>query len=551
MYKLLVVDDERDIRKGIVESNDWEDWGFSVIGEADDGSAAIDMIKKYEPAVVLSDIRMPGIDGVELMQWVRENRPDIMMVVLSGYSDFSYLTMSIKNNVAAYILKPTNLSEFEKTFREIAEKLKNREAESFEKKKSEKSLHEGTSAMRSSFFSQLLSGQIKKETHIQEELDRIMVKSTPDGGRVVVVSIHRTSEYYLKVERSEKLKIKEGIVSCLNEGIDSWRRNKKGFFFLNSQEIISGLVKAEDDFLKQFFTWKKREIFQRLGIMVHIGTSAPVSFWSELPEKYAEARNSLYQGNNESFYEKNTSRFFNSFEEIQVEWPGEKLLSSAFLERNKEKMRKLEGDFFRSLSSVAFMDFGRLDFILMKYIHLLSFAAEKAGIDFEKVLENINVKAEDLYSVESFAGKRFFISYIADGLERTFSERRFPGPKERLSGQIIECIENEFCSPVFSLNMVSEKVKKSPAYVSKVFKETTGKNFLEYVRDLRIQKAVHLLKTSQLKVYEIADAIGYADPTTFFRTFKAYTGASPADFQRKGGENEKDFLLENSQGFRE
>lgn len=119
MYKLLIVEDESAIAQGIAKSNPWEEWGFQVAGICGNGEEAVAFIERDRPDLVLSDIRMPKMDGIALMQYLNEKYPEIKIVILSGYNDFEYLQMAIRNHVAEYLLKPTLLEEFEELFRKM------------------------------------------------------------------------------------------------------------------------------------------------------------------------------------------------------------------------------------------------------------------------------------------------------------------------------------------------------------------------------------------------------------------------------------------------
>lgn len=123
MYRLLIVDDEEDIRNGMSRGIPWKEWGFTVVGIAENGEEAVFLTEKEKPDVVLSDIRMPKMDGVELMQYLHDNLPEIKIVILSGYNDLEYLNMAIKNQVTEYMLKPTDIDEFEQLFRKIRKNL--------------------------------------------------------------------------------------------------------------------------------------------------------------------------------------------------------------------------------------------------------------------------------------------------------------------------------------------------------------------------------------------------------------------------------------------
>ena len=129
MYKLIVVDDEAVIRKGLVNGNPWNAWGFEIVGQAADGIEAIEEIQNKRPEVVLTDIRMPKYDGVQLMEYLNTNYPEIKIIILSGYSDFEYLNKSIKNNVFDYLLKPTLEEDFIDLFSRLKTKLDEEKSE--------------------------------------------------------------------------------------------------------------------------------------------------------------------------------------------------------------------------------------------------------------------------------------------------------------------------------------------------------------------------------------------------------------------------------------
>lgn len=123
MYQLLIVDDEEDIRRGIAKGIPWQEWGFEVMGQAENGEEAVRLVGEKQPDVVLSDIRMPKMDGIELMQYLHKNNPRIKIIILSGYNDVEYLNMAIRSQVTEYLLKPTDIDEFEALFHRLKASL--------------------------------------------------------------------------------------------------------------------------------------------------------------------------------------------------------------------------------------------------------------------------------------------------------------------------------------------------------------------------------------------------------------------------------------------
>lgn len=123
MYRIMIADDEESIRNGIAHTLPWQEWGYEVCALCANGQEVLDRLEECRPDVVLSDIRMPGMDGVELMQQLNSRYPRIKIVILSGYSDFEYLNMSIRNRVTEYLLKPTDIDEFEQVFRRLKSRM--------------------------------------------------------------------------------------------------------------------------------------------------------------------------------------------------------------------------------------------------------------------------------------------------------------------------------------------------------------------------------------------------------------------------------------------
>ena len=119
MYRLIIADDEENIRNGMAHSLPWREWGYEVAALCASGQEVLDQMESARPDVMLSDIRMPGMDGLELMQRLSRDYPQVKIVILSGYSDFKYLNMSIRSHVAEYLLKPTDIDDFEETFRRL------------------------------------------------------------------------------------------------------------------------------------------------------------------------------------------------------------------------------------------------------------------------------------------------------------------------------------------------------------------------------------------------------------------------------------------------
>jgi two-component system response regulator YesN len=174
LFSLFIVDDENEVRKGIVENVDWNRLGYTVVGEAANGEEAVQKIGALAPDVILSDIRMPGMDGVALMRYLHEKLPQTKVVVLSGRKDFAYLEAAINNEVFAYLLKPANKDSFEETFSRLHGKLEKRRNEQRKLRKLEELAKESPAYIREKLASQerYKSTNEKLVARIIEYIDR-------------------------------------------------------------------------------------------------------------------------------------------------------------------------------------------------------------------------------------------------------------------------------------------------------------------------------------------------------------------------------------------
>ena len=164
LYRIILVDDEEEVRKSIIRKIDWTSVGFTVVGDAENGEEALEKIEGLEPDVVLTDIRMPYMDGLTLAERIRQKYPSMKIVISSGYDDFEYAKRAIKLNVTEYILKPVNVEELTA----ILKRIKTNLDEEIEQKRNVTLLRENyrksLPILREQFLKDLISRPMEKET---------------------------------------------------------------------------------------------------------------------------------------------------------------------------------------------------------------------------------------------------------------------------------------------------------------------------------------------------------------------------------------------------
>lgn len=237
MYQLLIVDDEEDIRRGMARGIPWNDWGFEVAGQAENGEEAVRIVGEKHPDVVLSDIRMPKMDGIELMQYLHENNPEIKIIILSGYNDVEYLNMAIRNQVMEYLLKPTDIDEFEELFHRLKEKLDEEGRKRRELELLKVSAMQNKELSYARVLSNLLDGYVggDEEYGWKREME--------EGGMNFNCCMMAVLDAQpVGTERDDHYQLKQRIIRYCNAREMAWEKH----FFLNRDQKVVGIITLSD-----------------------------------------------------------------------------------------------------------------------------------------------------------------------------------------------------------------------------------------------------------------------------------------------------------------
>lgn len=290
MYKLLIVDDEEDIRRGMARGIPWQEWGFEVCGQAENGEEAVRIIEEKQPAVVLSDIRMPKMDGIELMQYLHENNPDIKIIILSGYNDVEYLNMAIRNQVMEYLLKPTDIDEFEALFHRIKETLD----EEGRRKKELELLKQTAKQNRELSYDRMLNNLLDGYVGGEEEYGwkREMEEGGMDFGSCVLAVLEAQTES--SDEGDDRYQLKRRIIKYCNTREMEWNRH----FFIHRDGNMVGIITlnakdekergSETESVSRCITEVQGEIGDIYGLALMAGISSVCTSEAELPAVYKE-----------------------------------------------------------------------------------------------------------------------------------------------------------------------------------------------------------------------------------------------------------------------
>ncbi len=540
MLKVFLVEDEFVVREGIKRNIDWQANGYEFCGEAGDGELAFPMIQKVRPDIVITDIRMPFMDGLELSRLIKKEFPWMEIVILTGFEEFEYAKEAISIGVAKYLLKPISGVELLKEIAEIADKIEEKKKEREIREKYAKEMEENFQKERKELFQYLVTGS-KSMTELLEIAERMKLDLSALWYNIVLVKLqsatHAPGEYsnrLIEVEKKLSVLVDE-------QHMISFDRNLEGkalIFKADTREELEELQKkyvagieaelsSDDNF----------RYFGGIGIPVNRLREIPASFESA---SHAFAQRYLIKENRilDSGAMEQTVALENEGFDIHNIDPKElqKDRIREFLKLgNKEEVIYFVDEFFKKQGKNALKSTIFRQYIVMDVYFCVAAFLEELQIDREEIAM-FNVNAEMLQSQENA------IEYVTRIMERAVElrEKNASNRYGTIVDQVKKYIEEHYEEEELSLNLLASYVNFSPNHLSMIFSQETGQTFIKYLTDYRMNKAKELLKGTGKRSSEISLEVGYKDPHYFSYLFKKTQGMTPTQYRgKKGAEGEE------------
>lgn len=537
MIKVFLVEDEAIVRRGIRNNIPWEKEGFEFAGEASDGELAYPMIKKIKPDIVITDIKMPFMDGLELASIIKKELPDTKIIILSGYNEFDYAKKAISIGVTDYQLKPISSEKLLETIKRVGDLVR----EEQEQKK--------------------LLEEYKKENRENMEQSKAklfyaMVENTLSTAEILEwgnwLGMDMTASYYtvilLKImSSSEENTYQESLVECeekveqflqKQECIYYFKRWGEGWFLLvrsEDEEEFSQLIRGLREFMRGVIPEKEKDNLHYFG---GIGNTV---------QRLRDVRQSFISANRVF-----TARFFTELNQVITE---ENLRKDQEAEKENEDLkdinisnmdRKLLEDFLKvgdvdeaglfldtyfekigikNHSSLIFRQYLMVDmfFCVSKFLEKLGGSSQEIVNKFGDV-EEIKARVHSSSQMCQYM-KELFTEAIK--LRDSLSQDKY----SRLLEEAKQYVKQNYANNEISLNMVASHVGISPSYFSTIFRQETGHSFTEYLTEMRMEKARELLRCTNKKTAEISFDVGYKDSHYFSYIFKKTQGVTPKEYR--------------------
>ncbi|WP_035769294.1 response regulator [Butyrivibrio sp. NC2002] len=526
-YKVLLVDDEEEVSQAIKRKLDWDEIGFEIPEYAHNGLEALEFAEDNTPDVVMTDIQMPYMTGLELSKKLKQLYPGIRIIIFSGYDEFEYAKEAIRLEAEEYILKPIDAEELKNVFTRIRESLDKERDDRQNLEKLQSYYMESLPLLQEDFFAALLDGKVD-----EKRIDKYIKDYQIDlKGPYYCTAIIHASTTDLPEGMSHVL-LSVSVRRLAEEKLSPmW--NAKFFSYLGNTVAIAQFDN-ENEIIK--FT-DECDRFCRLALSVckanvTVGIGPVVSSVDAITTSYSGAKDALSyrvlygttkainiseiapaQGTKNN--QDNEADFHDIFKKIKME-DEEALLNTV----ENYVMQSTRGQM-----SVQDYRFFVIDIIGELYRFI-----KGNQIDPEKIFET----GEDIYATVSQLDKNELINWLKASckkLQQIMREKRTDTTKSFV-GKAIEYVEDHYADQDLSVDRICMELSVSSAYFSTVFKKETGRTFVTYLTDYRMEKALQLLIEKDEKTYVIAQQVGYADPNYFSYVFKKQFGTSPSKYKQ-------------------
>lgn len=541
MLKIFLAEDEVIVRETIKRMIPWENLGFELVGEAADGEMALPLLLRQKPDLLITDIKMPFMDGLTLAKVAKKEIPGLKVVILSGYDDFNYAKQAINIGVEDYLLKPITKNalierlteirsryEHEKTQKEYYEKF-HREMQAYEKNSSR------------DFFEALVSGSMDM-MEIYRRSEKLGLDIVAEAYNVLIFTMNCEEDFSGQREgysewEAESVELLEEFFSE-NTSAMLFRCNifSYGVLIKGQKETIGENTRSCVSEIQRILDRKeqKRQWFVAAGEPVERLSQIQKSYYSAsraFSQRYLYDENILYYDEMASMEKKNVTEDDSTYlQKVDVNALNpailQKFLSNGLLEETENFVK----DYFYAigqepLESLVFRNYVTLNvrFSVMSFL-------KEIGCD-TRTLEQEDT--EDVLS-ESSKSLENAIAYVEKIISQAIALRdQNSGNKNRsILKTAVDFIDSHYTEEDMSLNKAANAANVSANHFSALFSQNMGQTFIEYLTNLRMNKAKEYLRCTSMRSSEIAGEIGYKDAHYFSYLFKKTQGMTPSDYRK-------------------
>lgn len=536
MLTLLIVDDEPSTRNGLAEYIDWTAHGITCVFTAEDGEEALQLYDEKRPDLVLTDVKMPGMDGIELAERIRERSHSAKIIFISGHDDVSYMKSALQVEAVDYIMKPVNRRELTAVIaKTVSQVMQERDRLRLISDMNAK-LSQSLPLLREKFWLRAIRDGFEPSLDLHERLSFLELRLNVSGKYCVfVISVDDWTTLSETMSERDRQLISFALLNISQEIVD---RTYQGYAFEHREgefvAVLALATEADDDGFFSLLDSIRGTVGELLKLSVTIGVGHSVSGLRQLPASYDSAIEAVNQrlllGKNRIIMNDWAPADPEPLYKLRPQQAG--LLASALragdAAQSLEQLERLFGE----LMSAPKTNLRNFQHISLQLLLLGAHALMEMGIPADDPAIDENVRWAELAKRDTAEEMHELLKqYFARVCEKV-SARRSDKPR-RVVEEIKAIAEERHADPALTIQHIADRIYLTSTYISLIFKQETGSTIHEYVTGVRMERAKAMLIHTRKKLADICASVGYQDPSYFTKQFKRYTGLTPKEYRER------------------
>ena len=538
MIKILLVDDEIWNRKSLQDQVNWRSLGIEISGEAKNGVVALEMIRQDQPSIVITDIRMPMMDGIQLMEILHTEFPHILIIILSGYAEFEYAKKAIYFQAFDYVLKPIDTDQLEATLKRAVAVLRENELKHDDILQLTQKVNESGSLSKEKFLTNLIIGSDLSE----EEINHLVRKKGFQfhWPRMVILIIKaenfdEIAELKYKHDRELTSFVLANVIGELFQNYEdsiifrNFTRQKeliliKGFATDNDRVIIEEIYEKCQTVIHTVREITKFELY--------IGIGREFTHIKDARHSYTQALEAVH---NSGIV--HTNRIIH-IDEVSSRidyyiYPDNKEKALIYYLGNgyKPQANQLIEELFSELSDSKTIHPQSIRNTVLELTFSMNKLLKKHHMMLENLLNEPNIPDKIMNEFFTIKELKEWLKEISTEVIDFVSGSKKTGLKKTVL-ELISYLDQHYSNEL-TLYGVAETLFINPVYLSRIFKNETGMTFNDYINKLRMEAALKLLKDNNLTMNDVSEMIGYGNTSYFLKKFKEFYGCTPTEYRKK------------------
>ena len=519
-YKVFFVEDEIITREGIRDNVDWRASGFEFCGEASDGELALSLLHAAQPDVLITDIKMPFMDGLQLSKIVRERMPWVKIIILSGHDEFEYAQKAISLGITDYLLKPVTVHKLQTVLQKLNVQLDQERKEQENLKRLQEQIEDNRAMLRERLLFKLMVGSVSPADAV-EKGQMLGLDLIARHYLVVILKLElgdRTEQY----DHDEYQQVQQVLTGLAEKNPDIFVLKRDwGDMILIMKGSTPEYLEEERDLLLEEISQAVTKTRYRLSIGMGASKERIADICQSFVDALVHLQNPVHAGR------AGLNQFVEQRELLKLD---KRVIENYLHCGSKAEFERFFSAYVGPLSETALRSALIKNYVFVDVMLATAKLVDELGGEVDKVIPEVNSIETILSNVQSVEQLREQVyNMISIGL--AYRDSHPSRQHMHLIRQAKEYIEHQYADPDLSLNEVAAQANLSASHFSSVFSQETDQTFKEYLTEIRINKAKELLRMTTLRSADIAYQVGYNDPHYFSSVFKRNTGLSPIEFR--------------------